>query len=375
MKSPPFCPYSGCDAHFHPRSTHWFSRRGTYSSLRSGPTQRYLCLCCGRSFSDASFSIDYFARRRIDYSRLLGLLVSCTGIRQMGRNLGVHRQVIVNRIMRLARQSLSCQCSLMRPHRLSESVVADGLRSFWISQYVPNEFLVLLGKQSRFLYAFCAYSLRRSGRMTPRQRERRDHLEQQFRASPKATERGFACIIEELTRICSGSSDELIELHTDEHQAYPRALGNHGGWRVLSEANQVVHVQTNSKKARTAKNKLAVVNGFDRSVRNDLAEHVRETIRFARSVGASQDRFAVYQHWHNYRKRGSIDESRHEERTHGEMIGFEAKELRRAMRGFFTRRVFYTRHPPWGAMRDVWLRLQRTPFLGRADYLPAHLVA
>ena len=374
MKTPPFCPYSGCDAHFHPSSsTRWFVRRGSYRSARAGRTQRYRCLSCGRSFSDATFSIDFYVHRVVDYRQLLLLTASCTGVRQMGRTMGIHRGMVLNRIMRLARQAISLQTTFMRDHLLDEPVVADGLRSFWISQFVPNEFATVVGKKSRFCFAYTAYSLRRSGRMTDAQREKRDQLERLFRASAKAAEEGFSRIIDEVTRICPTEGDELV-VHTDENQAYTRALKKNGGWGELAQEDRVKHVRTSSKRPRTANNPLAAINSFDRSVRNDLAEHVRETIRFARSVGASQDRFAVYEHWHNFRKRASIDETRHEERTHAELVGYPVKELKRALRGFFTKRVFYTRNPPWGVLRDVWLRTQWTPFHDKPDYLPSHLV-
>jgi len=374
MKNPRFCPYSGCDAHFQPPTRRWFVRRGTYSSNRAGPTQRYRCLLCGRSFSDATFSIDFYAHRSIDYRQLLLLLCSCSGIRQIGRTMALHRGMVGNRIMRLARKAISVQSALMRRHLLDESVVADGLRSFWISQFVPNEFAAVVGKKSRFCYAYTAYSLRRSGRMTPAQKEKRDELEQCFKASPKATEEGFGAIVEEVTRICALESDYRVVLHTDEHQAYLRALRKHGGWLTLAAQQRVRHQRTSSKAPRTRHNPLASINSFDRSVRNDLAEHVRETIRFAKCVGASQDRFAVYQHWHNFRKPASIDETRHEKRTHAELIGYEEADLKRLLRGFFTARAFYTKDPPWGVQRDIWLRTQMTPFRTRRDYLPAHLV-
>jgi len=278
--------------------------------------------------------------------------------------------------MRLARAALSLHCSFIRAHHLDEPAVIDGLRSFWISQYLPNEFLLLLGKRSRFLYAFSAYTLRRSGRMSEAQKRKRDELERIFRAAGNATESGFSAIVEELTRMGMNRAETpQIVLHTDEHQGYLRALRKHGGWSVLREANRERHERTSSRAARTAHNPLAAANSFDRSVRNDLAEHVRETIRFARSVGNSQDRFAVYQHWHNYRKPASVDESRHERRKHAELIGSEEIELGKMLDGFFTKRVFYTRNPPWGVYRDVWLKVQRTPLLGRADYLPAYMVA
>ena len=88
--------------------------------------------------------------------------------------------------MRLARQAIAVHAWLTVDSVLGEPVVVDGLVSYWVSQYVPNEFTVLLGARSRFLYSYSACSKRRSGRMTDHQRRRRAELEQRFRADPQA---------------------------------------------------------------------------------------------------------------------------------------------------------------------------------------------
>ena len=137
MNTPRFCPYSGCEAHFGPPEKPWFIRRGTYTAARDGRTQRYRCLLCGRSFSDATFSLDFHAHRRINYPLLFLLCVCCTGVRQVGRVMHLQRNLIGNRVMRLARQALAVQATFLRTRKLDEPVVIDGLRSFWISQYVP----------------------------------------------------------------------------------------------------------------------------------------------------------------------------------------------------------------------------------------------
>ena len=275
--------------------------------------------------------------------------------------------------MRLARQAIAVHAWLTVDSVLREPVVVDGLVSYWVSQYVPNEFTVLVGAQSRFLYSYSACSKRRSGRMTDHQRRRRAELEQRFRADPRALERSFSQVVEEATR-CADAARCPLELRTDEHRTYVRGLATHGGWNLLHRDAKAVHRTTSSRRIRSAANPLAVVNTLDRSVRNDLAEHVRETIRFARNVNASMERFTVYQHWHNYRKPAAINEAHADSSTHGEHAGIPRDALGSQLRGFYTRRRFLTRTPVWGQMREVWLRVHRTPFRASSDYLPRYLL-
>ena len=373
MRRPPFCPQAGCEAHFQPPDLRWYDRYGSYHSRRCGRVQRYRCRYCGQHFSEATFTLDYYAKRRVDYSRLMSLVCSCSGIRQMSRILHVHRQTVSNRIMRLARQAIAVHSRLTADGVLGEPVVADGLVSYWVSQYVPNEFTVLLGAESRFLYSYSACSKRRSGRMSDHQRRRRAALEGRFRANPQALKHSFSQVVEEATR-WARSPGCVLELRTDEHRTYTLALGAHGGWNLLLKRALAVHHTTSSRRIRSASNPLAVVNTFDRSVRNDLAEHVRETIRFARSVTASVERFALYAHWHNYRKPASINEAHRDDSTHGEQAAIPPDAIRRELRGFYTRRRFLTRTPVWAQMREVWLRVHPTPFRSSSDYLPRYLL-
>ncbi len=373
MKRIMFCPYRGCQAHFEPPDHPWFVRCGTYCSNRSGKTQRYRCKCCARYFSDSSFSLDYFAKRRVDYSRVLKLVCSCTGIRQMSRILGVHRQTVSNRIMRLSRQAMSVHCQLTIEMGLTEAVVIDGLVSYWVSQYVPNEFTVIIGSPSRFLYAFNACSKRRSGRMRDAQRRRREQIELRFRADPSALYHSVSSLIDDVTRMAD-QTDRQLHLSTDEHHTYTRVLSEHPGWVRRSTGGKAVHIQVSSHRTRNRSNPLAPANTLDRSIRSDLAEHTRETIRFARSLSASTERFVCYQHWHNYRKPAAINEASHDRRTHAEQAGIDPHHLRRALAGFYSRRRFLSHTPLWGAMRDLWLRVEPTPLKLGSEYLPRYLL-
>ena len=375
MQTPQFCPNSGCEAHHEPPRSRWWVRNGTYSSALRGRIQRYRCSLCGRGFSTQSFDIDYYAKRRVDYHRLVGLVGSCCGVRQMARYLGVGYETIGNKIMRFARQAVALQSAVMDGLSVREDLCADGLQSYWVNQYVPNNITVLAGARSRFIYAATASSLRRAGRMTAGQKRRRVHLEQTFRADPKALTHAFTEICDVVCRAVAGSAQQLTVLDTDEHRAYTRALGAHGWWYELSHTARVVHRQTNSCLPRTGANPLAAMNTIDRQIRIDLAEHVRETVRFARNPNRSMERFWVWCFHYNYHKRYRITQPAADTTMHYQAAQIEGLRVERAQKGIWSRRRFRTRSALFGPPLVLWLRMIERPFREGWDYLPRYLVA
>ena len=94
-RTPPFCPNRECEAHYD-RPTHRFwVCRGTYSSQLHTRIQRFTCRLCGCGFSGQTFSIDYYAKQSVDYRKLVGLVASCCGVRQMARYLGVGYETVL----------------------------------------------------------------------------------------------------------------------------------------------------------------------------------------------------------------------------------------------------------------------------------------
>ena len=63
MTIPPFCPEPSCRFHSqdHP-NIKWFRTAGSYYTKAFRTVRRYLCLHCGKWFSDQTFSLDYFVR-------------------------------------------------------------------------------------------------------------------------------------------------------------------------------------------------------------------------------------------------------------------------------------------------------------------------
>jgi transposase-like protein len=375
MFRPPFCPRNTCSAHYDPPRRAWWVRRGSYVTAVKGTIPRFRCRLCGVEFSAQTFNIDYYAKRLVDYRSLVWLQIGCMGLRQMARYLKVSNGTVENKTMRFARQALALHAELIDGLGLDEDVCADGLQSYWVSQYVPNNITVLAGSDSRFLYWWNAVSLRRSGAMTEGQKKRRDELEKRWKADPGALRGGFGDICDALTRLIGDGERELTILDTDEHPAYLRALDRHGAWAALKAAGRVAHRTTSSEEPRTQLSPLAAVNTIDRQIRIDFAEHVRETVRFARNPNRSTERFAVWGYAYNYRKRYLINQPVADTTTHAQKAGIEQERVERACRGLYSRRRFLSHTPLVGWMRVVWLRMHDRPFAKKPEYLPAYLLA
>jgi len=299
----------------------------------------------------------------------------CVGVRQAARVLGVQRGTVSNKIMRLSRQVMAMHAGILEELQLKEDLTADGLASYWVSQYMPNNFNVLLGAESRFLFDWDAVTMRRSGGMTEGQKQRREELEKQYKADPKGVQDSFGRLIDTAVDLIGRSEQSRIVWTTDEHHAYTRAFGEHAGWKALVEAERVSNRRVSSRRARTEKNPLSPVNIFDRQVRNDMAEHVRETIRFARNCCHSRERFVVNMFGYNYVKPLRVNQPAGDRRTHAEAAGVRPELVRQRVRRMFTQRAFLTRtalHPP---MKELWLRAKRTPLKEGPEYLPAYLEA
>ena len=290
--APPFCPNAACPFHLRDRQRWRFEKIGFFK--RQSPpefVQRYRCLSCRRSFSDQTFRPTYWMRRADLLPAVLGRLQSCSGIRQMARELRVSPSSVAGVVSRLGRHCLLLHERMRPKGPLREALAADGFESFEWSQYSPSNYHVAVGKDSHFFYGFTATELRRKGRMTDRQRRTRARLEARLgRPDPKGTEKDFA----RLLSIVAPRAQQLV-LHTDEHRAYPRALR-----RVPHLA--VEHRRVSSRAARTPQNPLFPVNLLDLLIRHSGSQHKRETIAFSKRLQSGCERMAIFAVWRNWMK-------------------------------------------------------------------------
>jgi hypothetical protein len=286
-------------------------------------------------------------------------LLACSGYRQIARELRVSPTTVLRHAARLGRHCLLFHEQLRPKTPPAEPLVVDGFESFEFSQYTPVHFHLAVGASSHFLYGFTDSELRRKGRMTASQRTRRAELEATLgRPDPGSIEREMAALLEIL--VPPGAA---VELRSDEHRAYPRALGKVTG-RMFR------HVVTSSREARTVQNPLFPVNLMDLLIRHSSANHKRETIAFSKRRQSAAERLAILMVWRNAMKSFS---ERRQDASPAQRIGLLARRL--AVEDVLAKRLFATRivlPPRWDAYYRREIATRRVPRGSRHDAVYAY---
>ena len=340
MFIPPHCPNPECDLYYQAPITSWYRKISPYKTKTFGFVPRFICSSCHRSFSTQTFSIDYYAKKQLPYQTIHNQINAGSGLRNIARNFHVSPRTIRNRINRLARNAILIHETLLHQFPLNEDVAADGFESFCVSQYFPDNYHILVGKDSQFVYRWNYVTLRRKGRMRDDQKKRRAILEKRFRARPKGIETSFGNLMAFLDRITEDRKRPLI-LYTDEKKDYQRALWRrddlkkrlfNGSWR---------HHMVNSRDVRNTQNPLFPVNYIDREFRKDMASHARESLQFSRNVNEAMLRMSLYLFDHNYLKPFRVADSEKKRFRHAQIAGLDRKVLEDSISGFFSSRHFW----------------------------------
>jgi hypothetical protein len=370
----PYCPHRGCIHHRFPGTKLYtnYESWGSYPTKAFGPVPRFRCLACGHTFSTQTFSVDYFAKRVIDYSDILTRLVSTSSLSAIGRAIEASTDTVSNRISRAARQALAFESRLSRSRFPSENLAADGFESFCVSQYFPNNITILVGSDSQFVYAADHVTLRRKGRMTDTQIKRRAELEERFKADPRGIQRSFSRIASECLHVLSDEARPAIDLWTDEHRSYPRGIASSVCASALHKIGRLRHRTVSSRAARTKQNPLFPVNYLDRELRKDLHEHVREGVCFGRNVNRQMERLTLYLFYHNYQK---AHRTRWGPLSNAVVAGYEAAQIAYEIERLWKDRAMLSLTQLTECMEDSWLRSRLTPLGKVRDYLPKYAAA
>ena len=96
MHSFSFCPNPACLYHEAAPKGRWFLRLGFYHTKCFGNVPRYRCKSCGHSFSSQTFSLDYFAKKILDYRQIERLVSSSMSQRALSRHFKVSLGTINN---------------------------------------------------------------------------------------------------------------------------------------------------------------------------------------------------------------------------------------------------------------------------------------
>ncbi len=372
MLRPPFCPYAACHNHAHPPAGRWWQRDGYHRTRCFGLVQRFRCCRCRRTFSSQTFSSDYFVKRAIDYPRLELLLCSSMSVRALARAFQCSCGSILNRIDRMARQEIAAHAALRPRAGRREGVCIDGVVAFDRSQYFPNNLTLAITAESRFILAYTHATLRRSGRMRPDQKRRRDRIDKEQTFERRALERSFTELMDELER--DRRRRPLIVI-TDEKSEYARSFFAHPLFRNQDDRQRVVRITVNSRLPRTVRNPLFPSNYLDREIRKDQAAYRRESTCFTRNVANGLSRIACYVGWHNYAKRFLIKAPVMDQSTHAEAAGIPKNALAAVRERMFLDRPFLSLLSLGKLETKLWMKEFRTIGLKGTGSLPAFALA
>jgi roadblock/LC7 domain-containing protein len=353
----------------------WYKLSGI-RYLKSGqPVQMFTCKKCGRGFSSRTFSVDYWEKRHLDYPRLILMATSCMSIRAMARAFKSSPKTVDNKLGRLSRQAIGVTARMMGKTTLREDLAADGFESFNGSQYFPNNFNILVGKRSQFLY-FVNYSqLRRKGQMTDSQKAKAIQLLETVHIPRLQISLRFAELVDEIIRLQGMPlAKRVLRIYTDEKAEYAAILeALKDGGRDPDEGYAIIHHRISGKDHRGLNNELFPVNYMDREFRKDLAEHVRETTRFGRNVSNSVERMEIYRVHHNFIKKFRINTVDRVWETHAQAAGFDLQDVNRVMAKWTKRRVFYSHLKLDMHLGKAWGHGYCSPKKVMMDYVPAFI--
>ena len=354
VKKPLFCPRPSCPHHHRPKGR-WYSRFGRYHTRAHGWVNRFICNVCNKTCSEQTFHFTYYAKTRYPYPAFIYALSSTSGLRALGRCFGNRSPgSVANHIGRLARQAMAMKARMHHRFTLNENLCADGLVNFSVSQYFPTQTHILVGCHSQMLYFKDIITTRRSGAMSDEQKLIRDHMDALFPFDPHGVEKASLRFIKAALTLFATSAHTQKVLITDQKYEYRKVFT-----RIVDPTLRISHLAVSSKLPRTHYNPLFPVNYFDREVRKDIHDCVRETVCFPRNLNRHMQRLSVYEFWHNYLKPFRVGTE--DRRAHAVVAGMEREKAQRELIRSLSIRACITRERIEQFDRKVWLEKLITP--------------
>jgi len=367
----PHCPHHGCRNFTVTHGIKWYRKAGFHETKSFGTVPRFRCTACGRTFSTQTFSIDYYAKKVLDYQELMSQLVTGSGMLDIGRYFLIRPETVQNRLERLGRCALGIHADLLKAAPMTEGFAADGFESFSYSQFHPHHINPIVGSRSEFIYAMGFANLRRKGRMTENQKVKRACLETREKADPQAVRKSLTNLCEDLVQHLEKKEVRNTIIVTDEHRQYPKAFG-----RVKGFTDRLCHVSVSSKRSRNQRNPLFPVNYLDRQFRKDLSDHGRETVQFAHCPAAMMLRMSVYQLFHNCLVHRRVREYKRGLRsTHAEAAGIHKEVMNRIIARHWNRRVFLHKIDLGIEETKTWFGVWRNPAIPSGYRIPYFVAA
>jgi hypothetical protein len=289
-------------------------------------------------------------------------LVAGSAHRQLARSLGCAPSTVTRQSARLGRHAflfMSRAISNLPRSRL-EPIAADHYESFEFTQDHPFGVLTLVGRESWFVYLLDPVPHRRSGCISPAQRERLKTRPQRprrggYRGSFK---RGLDAMLD-LAR-----NREIVHVACDGKSTYREAVQAHRETdRILLSCypnpRRAPKGSPRSAKGRRRDAALHTVDQFHELIRHTLACEKRETIAFGRRLNAIVERLALMMVWRNFVKGRSERQPDHS--TPAMHVGLTRRPW--AWAEVLARRRFFLRERVPPVWHELYRRAWTTPLL------------
>lgn len=141
------CPDCRSDSARYQRIGYFFK-----ASTRAPRIQRYLCLRCGRSFSDQTGKLTYRERKPHVDQALFRLLASGVSQRRAAEILSIHRITVARKLVRLGRHArLQHEAFLKKIRNHPESIVFDEMETFEHTKLKPLSIFVVVEDKTRVI--------------------------------------------------------------------------------------------------------------------------------------------------------------------------------------------------------------------------------
>lgn len=291
MVHPPRCPYPECPKHRHPVAG-FAVRTGRYFPLcRNHSVQRFRCRQCRRTFSRQTFRADFRQKKPHINAACFRLMVSCVGLRQAAQVLQVARRTIERRFAWLARHAADWHTNQLEGAHLNGPFQLDELESFEANRYQPVTVPVLIDRSSLFIVATEVGALRRKGKMTARQRQRRTEHERLHGRRPSQSRRAVRAVLTRLSQVVG--SQHPVVLDSDHKPLYGQI-----GEQIF--ARRLVWERHDAKVRRDRSNPLFPINHTNARLRHFLSRLRRKTWCVSKRRAGLRAHLAIATLWSNY---------------------------------------------------------------------------
>lgn len=347
------CTNPSCPNYHHPKPG-WFVHIGSYHTAAHGTVHRVRCRSCNRSLSTQTFSIHYYAKRRLPLHDVFLRLRGGSSLRDIARSFHVSTTAIRSAVYRLGRQAIAAHALLSAPWTTSNHIVFDGLQSSLTAKDFPCHITVAVDAGAELVLDMTHTVLRRGGVLTPKQRVRKDQKEAVWKPRQGSLIEDISRLVRELPRFHSMPlpSRPLI-IDTDEHPVYRSVIVRDLAMTFWKRWGMSEHRRTSGKAPRTRENALFPVNYLDRLVRHRMKEHTRKTIAFGRHAVDQMHRSWIMVMDHNYIQPWRVKNGDGSE-SHGERAGIARERIEKTLVTFFRDRVDLRGVRLTESMRMVW---------------------